>query len=101
MLHTNEDNFQENVLDKHFVVVDFYADWCGPCRMISPFLEAIEAEMGIEIAKVDIDEASRIAAKYEVMSIPTVMIFKDGNKVAENVGAASKARLAEWIQKHF
>lgn len=100
MLHTNEENFQTDVLDKDFVVVDFFAEWCGPCRMIGPFLEAIEAEEGLDIVKLNIDESPNIAAKYEVMSIPTVVIFKKGEKIAENVGAASKARLAEWIKKH-
>ena len=100
MLHTNEEKFQEDVLDKDFVVVDFFADWCGPCRMIGPFLDAIESEMGISIVKVNIDESPNIAAKYEVMSIPTVMIFKNGERIAENVGAASKARLTEWIKKY-
>ncbi len=100
MLHTNEENFQTDVLDKSFVVVDFFAEWCGPCRMIGPFLEAIETGEGIDIVKVNIDESPNIAAKYEVMSIPTVMIFKNGEKIAETVGAASKARLTEWIKKH-
>lgn len=100
MLHTNEENFQTDVLDKEFVVVDFFAEWCGPCRMIGPFLEAIKTEEGIDIVKVNIDESPNIATKYEVMSIPTVMIFKKGEKIAETVGAASKARLTEWIKKH-
>ena len=100
MLQTNEENFQANVLDKDFVVVDFFAEWCGPCRMIGPFLEAIESELGIDIVKVNIDEAPNIATKYDVMSIPTVMIFKKGEVVGQNVGAASRARLTEWIKKH-
>ena len=100
MLHTDETNFQENVLDKDFAVVDFSAEWCGPCRMIGPFLESIEEQLGIEIMQVNIDESPNISAKYEVMSIPTVMIFKKGEKVAENIGAASKARLTEWIKSH-
>ncbi|MBO7454297.1 MAG: thioredoxin [Alphaproteobacteria bacterium] len=100
MLHTDETNFQENVLDKDFAVVDFSAEWCGPCRMIGPFLESIEKQLGIEIMQVNIDESPNVSAKYEVMSIPTVMIFKKGEKVAENIGAASKARLTEWIKSH-
>lgn len=100
MLKTNEENFQTDVLDKDFVIVDFFAEWCGPCRMIGPFLESIEEQLGIEIMTVNIDESPSIAAKYEVMSIPTVMIFKKGEKIAENVGAASKARLIDWIKSH-
>ena len=100
MLKTNEENFQTDVLDKDFVIVDFFAEWCGPCRMIGPFLESIEEQLGVEVMTVNIDESPNIAAKYEVMSIPTVMIFKKGEKIAENVGAASKARLADWIKSH-
>ena len=100
MLKTNEENFQTDVLDKDFVIVDFFAEWCGPCRMIGPFLESIEEQLGVEVMTVHIDESPNIAAKYEVMSIPTVMIFKKGEKIAENVGAASKARLADWIKSH-
>jgi len=100
MLHTDETNFQTNVLDKDFAVVDFSAEWCGPCRMIGPFLESIEKQLGIEIMQVNIDESPNISAEYGVMSIPTVMIFKKGEKVAENIGAASKARLTDWIKSH-
>ena len=100
MLHADETNFQENVLDKDFVVVDFFAEWCGPCRMIGPFLEDIEEQLGIDVVKVNIDESPNIAAKYEVMSIPTLIIMKKGEKISENVGAASKARLTDWIKSH-
>jgi len=100
MLQTDEANFQTDVLDKDFVIVDFFAEWCGPCRMIGPFLENIEEQLGIEVIQVNIDESPNVAAKYEVMSIPTVMIFKKGEKVAETVGAASKARLTDWIKSH-
>ena len=97
---TNEADFQSDVLDKDFAVVDFYADWCGPCRMILPFLEEIQNETGITVVKVNIDESPSIAAKYEVMSIPTLIIFKNGEKVSSTVGAASKARLQDWIKSH-
>ena len=93
-------NFETEVLAKDFIVVDFFADWCGPCRMISPFLEEIQKETNIEIVKVNIDQAPDIATKYEVMSIPTLVILKKGEKVAVSVGAASKARLLDWILKH-
>jgi len=92
--------FNEEVLSKDFVVVDFFADWCGPCRMILPFLEEIQKETNIEIVKVNIDQSPEIATKYEVMSIPTLVIIKNGEKVATSVGAASKARLLDWILKH-
>ncbi len=100
MRYTDEKGFQADVLDKDFVIVDFYADWCGPCRMISPFLEDIEKQLDVEVVKVNIDNAPEVASKYDVMSIPTLMIFKKGEKISENVGAASRARLADWIKSH-
>ncbi len=96
----NENSFSADVLEKDFVLVDFFADWCGPCRMISPFLEEIQNEMNIEIFKVNIDESPNIASKYGVMSIPTLAIFKKGEKISVNVGAASKARIIDWIKSH-
>jgi thioredoxin 1 len=69
--------------------------------MIGPFLEEIQSEMGINIAKVNIDESPEIAANYGVMSIPTLIIFKNGEKISTNVGAASKARLIDWIKSNF
>ncbi|MBQ7674125.1 MAG: thioredoxin [Alphaproteobacteria bacterium] len=98
MILTNEEKFKEDVISKDFVLVDFYADWCGPCRMIAPFLEEIQTEMGIDIVKVNIDESPNIASEHNVMSIPTLAIFKKGEKISVNVGAASKARLIDWIK---
>jgi thioredoxin 1 len=97
---TNEANFNEDVLSKDFVVVDFYADWCGPCRVIAPFLDEIQADSGVEIMKVNLDESPNIASTYNVMSIPTLIIFKNGEKISTNVGAASKARIIDWIESH-
>jgi thioredoxin 1 len=96
----NEENFNEEVLKKDFIVADFYADWCGPCRVIAPFLEEIQAELGVEIVKVNLDESPNIASQYNVMSIPTLAIFKNGEKVSVNVGAASKARIIDWIESY-
>ncbi len=98
MILTNETKFKEDVLNKDFVLVDFYADWCGPCRMIAPFLEEIQSEINVDIVKVNIDESPNLASEYNVMSIPTLAIFKKGEKVSVNVGAASKARLIDWIK---
>jgi thioredoxin 1 len=97
---TNEANFQEDVLNKNFIVVDFYADWCGPCRVIAPFLEEIQMETNVEIVKVNIDESPGIASQYNIMSIPVLAIFKNGEKVSINVGAASKARIIAWIESY-
>ncbi|GHT97507.1 thioredoxin [Alphaproteobacteria bacterium] len=100
MLLTNDKNFETDVLEKDLVVVDFYADWCGPCRMISPFLEEIQAELSIDVVMVNIDESPNIASTYNVMSIPTLIIFKNGEKISTNVGAASKGRIIDWIKSH-
>jgi thioredoxin 1 len=100
MILTNEANFESDVLNKDFVLVDFYADWCGPCRMMLPLLEEIQSELSIDIVKIDIDESSSIASKYDVMSIPTLIIFKNGEKISVNVGAASKARIIDWVKKN-
>lgn len=95
------ENFKSEVLEFDGVVlVDFYADWCGPCRMILPFLEDIKSEMDIKIVKVNIDSSHDIAAEYDVMSIPTLILFEGGKRVSTNVGAASKARIVEWVLSH-
>lgn len=93
----------KNALDSNdIVVIDFSATWCGPCRMIAPFLEEIEKEMPeIKIFKVDIDEDPDLATDYDVMSVPTLILFKKGEKVSTCVGAASKARLIDWIKSHI
>ena len=102
MATVNVDNatFDEKVLkaDKP-VVVDFWAEWCGPCKMIAPSLEELSEEMSdkVTIAKVNMDENPDLAAKYGVRSIPTLLMFKGGEPVAIQVGAAPKNRLSSWI----
>ncbi len=81
------------------VVVDFWAEWCGPCKMIAPALEEIATEMDgkVKVAKLNIDENQNTAIKYGVKSIPTLMLFKGGELVATQVGAAPKGKLVDWI----
>jgi thioredoxin 1 len=81
------------------VVVDFWAEWCGPCKMIAPALEEIAGTMGdkVKIVKLNVDENPETAAKYGVMSIPTLMMFKNGELASRQVGAAPKAKLEQWI----
>jgi thioredoxin 1 len=81
------------------VVVDFWAPWCGPCKMIAPALEEIAGEMAgkVKIAKVNVDENQEIAAQYGIRSIPTLMLFKGGKLAATKVGAAQKSDLMKWI----
>ena len=96
----DKSNFQADVLNaSQPVVVDFWAEWCGPCKMIGPSLEEIANELGdkIKIAKLNIDENPELAAQYGVRSIPTLMIFKGGELADMKVGAAPKTVLSNWI----
>jgi thioredoxin len=81
------------------VVVDFWAEWCGPCRMIAPALEEIAGSLGekVKIVKLNVDENPQTAAKYNIQSIPTLMIFKDGTMSSRQIGAAPKQKLEQWI----
>ena len=96
----DKSNFQTDVLQaSEPVVVDFWAEWCGPCKMISPALEEIATEMNgkIKVAKLNIDENPELAAQYGVRSIPTLMLFKGGEVADMKVGAAPKTALSAWI----
>jgi thioredoxin 1 len=81
------------------VVVDFWAEWCGPCKMIAPALEEIAGSMAgkVKIVKLNVDENPSTAQKYGIMSIPTLMIFKDGQLASRQTGAAPKQKLEQWI----
>jgi thioredoxin 1 len=81
------------------VVVDFWAEWCGPCKMIGPSLEEISTEMAgkVKIVKMNVDENPATAAKFGIRSIPTLMMFKDGTLASQKVGASPKSELSKWI----
>ena len=96
---TNE-NFEAEVLKSDRpVLVDFWASWCGPCRMIAPFVEEIAAEHPeYKVAKINVDEVQELAIKFAVMSIPTLMVFKNGEKVTQAIGARSKAQILAMLE---
>lgn len=84
-----EKDFEKEVLkSKEVVLVDFYADWCGPCKMLSPIMDQISKE--VKVFKVNVDDAINLAKEYEIFSIPCVIAFKDGKEINRNVGLASK-----------
>lgn len=100
-LITNKNNFEETILkSKTPVLVDFYADWCTPCKMMSPIIEEISNEFKdkIIVLKINIDECPDIAQKYSVMSIPTIILFKNGEATKTSVGVTSKEKLVEMVQ---
>ena len=96
-------NFDELLQDSKLVIVDFWATWCGPCRMLSPILDEVEEEMPekIKVVKVNVDDADEIAGRYRIMSIPTLLFFKDGQMVDKTVGAMPKHTLVERINANL
>jgi thioredoxin 1 len=96
----SDSNFDAEVLKSSGpVVVDFWAEWCGPCKMIAPALEEIAGSLGdkVKIVKLNVDENPATAQKYGIMSIPTLMLFKNGELASRQVGAAPRQKLEQWI----
>lgn len=93
ILHVNTENFEQEVLKNAGpVLVDFYADWCGPCKMLAPVLEELAKELDgkVKVCKLNVDDSSKIAADYSVMTIPTLILFKDGKDSVQTVGFKTK-----------
>lgn len=100
VLKVTSENFEEEVLksDKT-VLIDFYADWCGPCKMLSPIIEAVANENEeIKVVKIDVDSAQDLAIEYQVMSIPTIVVIKNGQEVNRTVGVVSKSQIEEMVK---
>jgi len=101
IVHATDQNFAQEI-SSGLVLVDFWAAWCGPCKMIAPVLEELDAEMGseVKIVKVDVDNNPSTAAEYQIMSIPSLLLFKDGQLVAKTVGFQPKESLVEFINNN-
>lgn len=99
--HADEASFQREVLQSDVpVLVDFYADWCGPCRALAPILEEFaEESSGSKVVKVNVDDSPSLATRYGISSIPSLLVFKNGEVVAEHVGLANKAHLRRLVTR--
>ena len=99
VLHINKDNFHKEVLNSDKpVLLDFFASWCGPCRMVGPILDEIAEEReDIKVCKVDIDEQPELASRFRIMSVPTLMVLKEGNIVDQSVGAKPKHQILAMV----
>lgn len=100
VIHLTEENFEKEVLQSDIpVLVDFWAPWCGPCKMLSPIIDEVAEEVtGVKVCKVNTDEADTVAFQYKVMSIPTLILFKNGTPAATSVGAKPKSEILEFIK---
>jgi thioredoxin 1 len=102
IIHTSDATFEQDVLrSEKPVVVDFWAEWCGPCKAIAPILEDLAGDMGdeIRVAKVNIDDNPLTPTRYGVRGIPTLMLFKNGEIAATKIGNLPKSKLYEWVQE--
>lgn len=100
MIKYLEDNDLDSKLKDKKILVDFYADWCGPCKMLSPIIDEVAQENDdIKVVKVNVDESSDIALEYKVMSIPTLVVIKNGQEVARSIGVIDKSEIKNMLAK--
>lgn len=101
ILNLDNTNFRTEVIDnKGIVLVDFWADWCGPCKMLAPILEEVAMETDTRICKVNVDESAELSREYEIRTIPTMIIFKDGVKIDQIIGLKEKNELLERLNSY-
>ena len=93
IIHLTNENFKELIKEK--TLVDFYANWCGPCKMIAPELEKVESS--VKVVKVDVDEFENLAKEYGIMSIPTLILFENGKEVKRNIGFIDRDRIQKFV----
>ena len=98
MINLTEETFSKSLGENNIMIVDFWADWCGPCLKVAPILEEVEHEYNIQIAKVHVDEQTELAQKYEITSIPTLLVFEKGIPVKKLVGAYPKHKLIKELE---
>jgi thioredoxin 1 len=103
MLNVTDSSFQTEVLDSNLpVVVDFWAEWCGPCKMLTPILEELSKELeNVKIAKLNIDQNPQIASQLSIRSVPTMLLFKNGKPVSTLVGLNQKQKIKTWIDSNL
>ena len=98
-----DSQFSENVLNsKGLVLVDFWAEWCGPCRQLGPILEALDNELNgeVKIYKMNVDDSPETASQFGIRSIPTMFLFKDGKQIDTKVGLSTQSTIKDWIESH-
>lgn len=104
MIAINDSQFEQEVLKSDgLVLVDFWAEWCGPCRQLTPILEEVSKNMDgkVKICKMNVDEAPNTASNFEIRSIPTMFLFKNGEKIDTKVGFNSQASIEDWLNSHI